>query len=291
MLRPILLTILLLGHFATGKCWGHWAHRKINRQAVYTLPKEMKGFYEANMEYIVQHANDPDQRRYCSPDEGPKHYINLDHYCKLPCPDFPLKWKDAVNKYGEDSIKKNGTVPWQINMLYYELVKAFQAKDKDRILDISAEMGHYVADSYVPLHTTENYDGQLSGQKGIHALWESRIPEMLGNHYKLNTLKAKYTDNPLKMIWTGIMSSAAEADSVLAIEKQLLRWYPKDEIYCQAKDKNEPQLTFSDAFAKAYSDQLHGMVERRMRQSISAIGCLWMSAWVDAGQPGLAKLK
>jgi hypothetical protein len=291
MVRTAILALLFLICCSSAFCWGYWAHRKINQQAVYTLPSEMQGFYKTNINYIVDHSTDPDQRRYCSADEGPRHYINLDHYCKLPCTDFPQKWKDAVDKYGEDTIKKNGTVPWQINMLYYELVKAFQAKDKDRILDISAEMGHYIADTYVPLHATENYDGQFTDQKGIHALWETKIPEMLGSRYKLSGSKAKYTDNPLKLIWTGIMSSAAEVDSVLTIEKQLLKWYPKDEIYCQAKDKNELQLTFSDAFTKAYSDQLHGMVERRMKQSIYAIGCLWMSAWVDAGQPNLDSLK
>ena len=32
---------------------------------------------------------------------------------------------------------------------------------------------------------------------------------------------------------------------------------------------------------------LDGMVERQMRKSILAIGCIWYSAWIDAGQPNM----
>ena len=33
------------------------------------------------------------------------------------------------------------------------------------------------------------------------------------------------------------------------------------------------------------------MVERRLRAAIIAVGSIWYSAWVDAGQPDLSKLQ
>ena len=38
-------------------------------------------------------------------------------------------------------------------------------------------------------------------------------------------------------------------------------------------------------FSLAYHTKLDDMVERRLWLSISTIGNLWYSAWVDAGQP------
>ncbi|MGC6428813.1 MAG: hypothetical protein ACON4Y_05945 [Flavobacteriales bacterium] len=53
----------------------------------------------------------------------------------------------------------------------------------EQILFICSDLGHYIADANVPLHTTINYDGQLTGQKGIHAFWESRLPELFSSEY------------------------------------------------------------------------------------------------------------
>src|SRR6185437_14105247 len=36
--------------------WGFFAHYRINRLAVFTLPKGMAGFYKANIEFITEHA-------------------------------------------------------------------------------------------------------------------------------------------------------------------------------------------------------------------------------------------
>ena len=35
---------------------------------------------------------------------------------------------------------------------------------------------------------------------------------------------------------------------------------------------------------------LVGMIERRMREAIIAVGSIWYTAWVDAGQPDLSSL-
>ncbi len=92
-------------------------------------------------------------------------------------------------------------MPWQIQRTYLSLVKAFEQKDASKILKHSADLGHYVADAHVPLHTTENYNGQLTNQMGIHAFWESRLPELFYSTYDLFVGKATYIENPLKEAW------------------------------------------------------------------------------------------
>ena len=95
--------------------WGFYAHYRINRFAVYTLPKAMSGFYRANIDYITEHAISADKERYVDSTEAPRRFLNADHYGKSPFGKIPQNWDDAAIKYSADTLDKYGTVPWTIN--------------------------------------------------------------------------------------------------------------------------------------------------------------------------------
>ena len=109
--------------------WGFWGHKRINRQAVFSLPPELIGFYKTNIEYITEHAVDPDKRRYAVDGEAPRHFIDLDHFCTYPCDDFPKDWNGAVDKFSEDSLQAYGIVPWHIQTMLKRLTKSFKEKN------------------------------------------------------------------------------------------------------------------------------------------------------------------
>lgn len=203
---------------------------------------------------------------------------------------LPVKWKEAVKKYSEDTIKKYGTVPWEIQYQYYRLVGAFKRHDTTDILKTSANLGHYVADAHVPLHLTMNYDGQLTRQNGIHALWETRLPELFSDHYNYYVGKARYIENPLNEAFKICRASFKEVDSVLRFERMVNKTFPQDKKYETVRRNNKNMQDYSGAYASAYNAMLKRMVERRMWASILEIGSYWYSAWVDAGQPNLNKL-
>lgn len=203
-----------MGTFLLFSNWGFFAHERINRLAVFTLPPEMIGFYKANIQYITEASVNPDRRRFSSVDEAPRHYIDLDHYGDSALYKMPRYWQAAVQKYSEDTLKAYGIVPWHINRMYYSLKEAFLIRDPERILKISAELGHYIADAHVPLHTTENYNGQLTGQEGIHAFWESRLPELFSDDFDYFVGKAEYISNPQAAAWNAIQSAHLTVDSV-----------------------------------------------------------------------------
>lgn len=159
--------------------WGFYAHQKINYYAVFLLPPQMMVLYKPNITFLSEHAIDPDKRRYAVPDEGPKHYIDIDRYGAYPYNDLPRKWNDAVAKFGEDSLKQHGIVPWHVQTMLHRLTDAFKEKNYSLIMKYSAEIGHYISDAHVPLHASSNHNGQLTNQKGIHGFWESRVPELL----------------------------------------------------------------------------------------------------------------
>lgn len=271
--------------------WGFFAHKKINRMAVFTLPTEIMGFYKKHIEYITEHAIDPDKRRYANPDEAPRHYIDIDHYGKYAFDSVPKFWKSAVKKYSEDTLKAYGIVPWHIEKMVYRLTDAFREENLDLILHYSADLGHYIADSHVPLHTTENYNGQLTNQKGIHGFWESRIPELKSEDYDYFVGKAKYIDKPLDMAWATVKTSNAAVDSVLKLEEELNAKYAPDQKYSFENRGASLMKVYSKQYTEDYNKMLDGMVERRMKASIIAIGSLWYTAWVNAGKPDLNRFE
>jgi len=261
--------------------------------AVFTLPPEMIGFYKTYIEYLTEHAVDPDRRRYATEGEAPKHYIDIDYYAveeQSPFELMPRKWEDAVAKYTEDTLMAYGIVPWHVASMTAWLTKAFEAMDANKILYLSADLGHYVADAHVPLHTTINYNGQLTGQNGIHGLWESRIPELVADEFDYLTGRAQYIKSPLNMAWDIVEKSHSHLDSVLLIEKSISKSFPSDQKYAFEDRGMSTVRQYSREFALAYHRRMGEMVENRMRASIRMVGSYWYTAWVNAGQPDLNRL-
>lgn len=287
MKKPILLLPLLL-IAQTSFCWGFYAHQKINYYAVFLLPPQMLLFYKQNIQFLSEHAVDPDKRRYMIPEEGPRHYIDLDRYAG---DSLPHRWDSAAEKFTADTLQAHGTVPWWVQTMKARLTNAFKEKDGAKILKLSAETGHYIADAHVPLHASSNHNGQLTDQTGIHGFWESRIPELLAEkEWDFFIGHADYIRNTQDFIWKRVRESAASSDTVLKAEKALSQEFPAAARYAFEPRNGAVQRQYSSAYAKAYNAALKGMVERRMRQSVYAVASFWYTAWVDAGQPDLSAL-
>ncbi len=270
--------------------WGFYGHKRINRMAVFTLPPQMVSFYKKHIEFITNHAVDPDKRRYGVEGEAPRHYIDIDHYGEHAFDSVPKYWKAAIAKYTEDTLMAYGIVPWQIEKHYYKLLNAFKEENLDRILNYSADLGHYIADAHVPLHTTENYNGQMTGQRGIHGFWESRIPELKAEDYDYFVGRAMYVESPIKTAWKIVYESHMAVDSVLKFEAMLNKEFPTDQKYAYENRGNVMMKVYSVEYTNRYDMMIKGQVERRMRESIIMIGSIWYSAWVNAGKPNLDKL-
>ena len=288
------LSVLLLAFVPHKSKWGFYGHKTINKMAVFSLPKEMFAFYKSNIDFITDHAVDPDKRRYIVKEEACRHYIDIDHYYVKDSSVFdviPKRWNDAVTKYSEDTLSKYGIVPWYIQTMKYRLQKAFEEKNIDLILKYSSEIGHYIADAHVPLHTTENYNGQLTNQHGIHALWETNIVELNADSYNYFNSKATYINNVLDFAWSTVEASHLLLDSVLSIEKTTTNQFDSDKKYSFVTKGKTTVKTYSKEFVQAYNQQLNGMVERRLKTAITAVSSIWYTAWVDAGQPKLETIR
>ncbi|WP_229379909.1 zinc dependent phospholipase C family protein [Fibrella forsythiae] len=270
--------------------WGFYAHQQINRLAVFTLPPEMMPLYKSRIQFLTDNAVNPDKRRYAVAGEAPRHFIDLDAYADTTRETLPRSWSAAADRYGADTLALHGIVPWHIQLAKYQLTEAFKERNVPRILRLSADIGHYIADANVPLHTTRNYNGQLTGQTGIHGFWESRLPELFSGNYDVIVGAAEYIEHPQQRAWRAVFTAHAALDSVLAIERDLTA-EAGDSHKWNFEDRNGQTVkVYSEAFARQYHERLRGQVERQMRASIKMVGDFWYTCWVDAGQPDLKKL-
>ncbi|KXK39814.1 MAG: hypothetical protein J5I52_06070 [Saprospiraceae bacterium] len=365
----LVLCCSLLVSFSKPVAWGFFGHRLINRMAVFTLPPELIGFFKANIEYMTEHAVDPDKRRYATRHEGPRHFIDIDYWDKSPFHNVPRDFEEAIIKHckirfvtGADSLYFNkeittdsfflstehfggirlgidyptfvkywkkvikplyfdevwklsgydidelfgtsyfqrnnvdiliedhfsefGIVPYHLETMMSRLTYAFENKDMPTVLRTATEFGHYIADAHVPLHTSYNYNGQLTNQDGIHAFWESRIPELFAERdYDFFVGKATYIENPRDYFWDIIIKAHSHLDSVLMIEKRLSQTYASDMIYCYDERLDRTIRIQCPEYTEAYTNAMGSMVEDQMRASIHAVGSCIYTAWVNAGQP------
>lgn len=295
-MKKIILAVTALFFFSSSmrlelnRMWGFYGHKKINKLAVFTLPEPLFGFYRAHIDVITSRSVNADKRRNVVEGEAPKHYIDLDHYSSDRLAVFdsmPSRWNSAVAKYTEDTLLAYGIVPWVINLESFKLIEAFENKDWEKVIHLSADLGHYIADAHVPLHTTENYNGQLTNQKGIHGLWESRLPELFSDDYDFFIGKATYIEKRQDYIWERLKESHLALDSVLLMEKLLRNSEDAERMYSFEQRGKNVVKQFAFHYADQYHRMLDGMVERRMRKAIQSIGSYWYTAWVMAGQPDL----
>lgn len=153
---------------------------------------------------MVKRSTDADTRRKDDTTEESKHFINLDDPI-FKSKVIPNNWELALIKYSAESLKACGTLPSEIAKTKIKLTKAFQNKDKELIILYSSDLGHYIADACVPLHTTINYDGQLTNQTGLHGLWETECPQLFINEYLLKqSAHTKYIKNVDLEIWKAL---------------------------------------------------------------------------------------
>lgn len=272
--------------------WGMWGHYSINQSAIFALPKPLAQFFYNHLDFVAEGANVPDLRKYShlkDRNEGPRHFIDIEDFGDIPFDSLKVKPKKA---FEDKNLQKWGYLPWFVVETSKSLTTAMKGGRRTEALFIASELGHYIADGHMPLHTSSNFDGQLTDQKGIHAHWEALLPERYGANYKLNAAPARYIKDVNSEIWEIIRHTHALADTMLMIDKKIRNEFPAENLY--EKDVNGKvvknkfgQMVFSKEYSELFHTALNGMVEKQMRRSIQAVADFWYTSWVDAGQPDL----
>jgi hypothetical protein len=268
--------------------WGYLVHRTVGQLAIYQLPAPMKAFFWKNRDSIVSQSIRPDVRRSTDKTEFPRHFIDLEAYGDSAGWKMPHEEAAAIQQFTSDTLHKYGYVPYVVLSVERQLTEAFRKGDRDSILFYAIDLSHYIGDANVPLHTSWNYDGQLSGQKGIHALWESTVPDQLMDGYRLRDgHKAQYLSDPAAAIWASVRNAHMQLQQIFEQEREASKEAPDTAKYRMVHRYGKDMKVYTAAFAKVYGARLGSMVNDQLLRSADQIADFWYTAWVDAGRPDL----
>ncbi len=274
-LRPGLVAwavfFLILAAGGNALAWGPGAHRMVNNWAVQTLPPEMRGFFAANRQYLTDHANDPvewmEKDRY----ERKQHYIYLDKYGRFPFLDLPHSFKSAIERYGSGRVNRNGLLPWHIGEFSLRLTNALKAHDWEQAKEVAAALAHYVADAHDPLHTTENYDGQLTGQPGLEQRFGFQVVDRYQSFFIIRPDPAVKIEDPTEYAFGAVLESHTWVDQIILDDRLAVR----------------DLMGYNDDYFDRFYSRTGSLLIRQINLAVHDAGSYWYTAWLNAGRPPL----
>jgi hypothetical protein len=261
----------------TAHAWGFSAHKFIVDRALTMLPQEIRPFYEKFRVTIVEHAIDPDTYRTVGwTAEPPRHFLDMDAWGPFPFAMIPHDFDEAVARRGQDFVLKNGTLPWRTDEMYRRLVDSFSKVNtapyaRDDIKLFSSVLGHYVGDSFQPLHANVNYDGQLTGQNGVHSRFETELFERYSGRLHITPPPLTRVASVREFAFATLTDSYQLAEPVLAADRGAIA----------GRD------TYDDAYFDAFLARTQPILERRIGEAISGVASVITAAWTEAGKPAL----
>jgi len=255
-------------NLAINPAWGKKGHESTNEKGIAALPDgNLRDFYVMHRDAIVKQAMAADHAKGSDPSEGPRHYLDADRYGAYPFAELPEDYDEAVAKFGATKVRENGLLPWSILNRYRLLVEAFAEGDTDSIVQHSAWLGHYIGDSHVPLHTTENHDGQLTGQKGLHSHFESAVLEFIEPKEIVPPLGSLFSKPIVTLAFEWIRESHLHIPEILQADLDTRRGSQR------RRDK------------AAFAGAVRHIVIERLTKGATRLASAWITAWREAGSP------
>ncbi len=264
-----LLLVVIFCFPRVGWPWGWLAHRWVNQQAFAHLPAEMTGF-ERWAKVVAAHGSDADYRKAWDPLESPRHWIDIDNFPEFYQGHLSHNLDSLKARHGQHmDVYGNGVVPWIIAGVTETLSVAMAAGDWGEAVLLAADLGHYVADCHQPLHTTRNYDGQLTGNKGIHLRYEIDMIRRNPDRLKADPARAVYVEEPLEHIFGTIRRTWSFVDSIMSAD-------------CQARKKDP---VYGDDYYQVLWEKTGRFTTKQLSRASRILADLWYTAWIDAGRP------
>lgn len=251
--------------------WGKKGHETTNAKAIAALPETLRAFYSEHEEEIVAKAMAADHAKRNDPSEGPRHYLDADRYGPDPFAELPENFDEAVAKFGLETLTENGLLPWIIDDRFGKLVAAFESKHAAGIVLHSAWLGHYIGDSHVPLHTTENHDGNLTAQKGLHKYFETTVLNYIEPDEIVPPLGARFTKSILTLAFEWIRESHRHIPEILRADLETRRPGPQ-----RRRD------------TAAFAERVRPIAIERLTRGATRLASAWLTAWDMAGKPALS---
>ncbi len=184
-LRVLVALVIGLAWPSSAMAWGLAAHRWVALRAADLVRAECPAIGNAPRGALGDAAVEPDTvlKRRDGRREAARHYLNLDHYGPPPFRALPRDRRTAEARYGMAVVEREGVLPWSGADVARELRDELRRGDLVAARVTAGHLAHYAADATMPLHSTENFDGQRTRQPGIHRRLEADlVDEDLGEY-------------------------------------------------------------------------------------------------------------
>jgi hypothetical protein len=296
--------IILVFKFEDAGSWGFEAHKKITELAIDIILnlndfkgvdnkklENFKKFLSENKAIIIERCIEPDMIRNEDKDEQYNHFIDIDRYGEYPFNELPRDKAKAIEKYGFSVVQKNGLLPWRIVEFIDSLAYSISTNDKVKILKYLSWLAHYVEDAHQPLHVTENYDGQLTNQPGIHSRFETELVKYLISKNELsfnaedllgNLKKNALVKDKVNFAFNIVLESYRFIDEILKADIFAKSQIPPEKLYKVEKRNGRTRYIYSEEYYSIMSDKLKSLVYERMSTSAVRLALTWLTALQDA---------
>lgn len=262
---------------APALAWGTDAHRYIMSRAIDLLPAELKPFFEHYRTELVVRTVDPDTWRLMGWEDDPNHFIDfgMKELGAFPFAELPREYDAALQKFGADTMKRVGHLPWREAEMFGNMRRAFEGFATgapyagSNVVLFAGAAAHYIQDAHQPLHASVNYDGRLTGNDGIHSRFERDLFERFESRLSVNPPRPVPIRNPRDTAFDVLLASYQLVDAILAADNEAVA------------DNDE----YNDAYYEAFFAKVRPVLERRIGDSISATAGLIVGAWELAGKP------
>jgi hypothetical protein len=222
---------------------------------------------------LAEHASDADYRKDEDPEEGPRHYLDIDNYPGfLASGRIPQTYDSVVALYGEAFVIDNGVLPWATMRTYDSLVSCFKRFDWEKAVLYASDLGHYVGDAHNPLHITRNYNGQYTNNYGIHSRYETGMINTFQNEILMTGTGISFITDLDDYIFSYIYANYIYVDSIMAAD-----------TYAQGVAGN----TTSYEYKAALWEKTRSYTVALLNKASNTLAEMIYSAWVDAGKPDM----
>ncbi|MBZ5528361.1 MAG: hypothetical protein LAN71_10730 [Acidobacteriia bacterium] len=264
----VLLSLLLP---AGASAWGEKGNKLIVSSALGTLPQEMRPFFEANRDFLLQHVTGPKETVAKNPAERKNQFLFLERYGRFPFDSLPRSYKAAVAKFSRAKLEANGLLPWQIGVYSEKLTNAMRAGKWDEARENAALLAYYVGAAHDPFNTTDNQDGQLSGQAGLSLRFGTNLIERYASFFPLRPNDAIFVNEPTEQAFEACLSAHSWLETILLADRNSRRGLP----------------SYTDEYYDRFFNQAAAILIRQISDSATDVGSYWYTAWVNAGKPAL----
>jgi len=315
-------TLLLAAVAATlfpareARAWSDLGHYLITAEAVERLPEPLKTLLSegGNLERLQEASTAPDQWRreekdrerqardrgeHYTPVEKPKHFFDIDQIAEkagltYPFDDFPRRREAATALVGRETLDAYGWGPWAAADALEAFADAFaQGRPDDPPWREAGALAHYAADLHMPFHTTRNFDGQETGNEGIHFAVEVGLVKRNEPFFAAEIRKDRgtvvYVEDAEAALFSWLIAANGRVAPILEADSAARRATGYNPGLPENKaDLDDLQSERAAPYYRALKKELDARgnpVAASMRGASADVARLLYTAWVRAGKP------